>query len=407
MKCRLSIVVFSTISFVFSLTSSAKGHENDSQNIGDLHLQTGIGDAEQVLNGAQQEQRYRRQHKKKFARTLGEIGAQAMRFEQQASQQSKIDFVRNILPNEFHRIPVLALALGVEFSPSDDEETRAKKYTRLGLLLKDIYDVDNMVSRNLGLLDEDVPHLSKDEINYLVTEAFDQAVILLANVETTIARERAIDFHLSFAQVILWRLYFGRQSIFHMALDFKVFGQVWVSDFHSKRLKRMLREQLTKASLLIDDPSVDLPVVYHRDLHARAQALSADEQYDLIQMHKDELDKKREAQEENLFDALQEARGLSNVKINPLDNFTLERFDEMRRDAQSEGIHEEHISQYMYNRMKEYALQEVVAVDKYFSQDVIQRYLLLNGIVTRDMLKEVLLTKMREIENSMNMIQLK
>jgi hypothetical protein len=220
----------------------------------------------------------------------------------------------------------------------------------------------------------------------------------------TIPRERAIDFHLSVAQVLVWRLNYGRQSLIHMLGDFAIDGPLLTIDANSKKIKEAIFAELALAEELIKNPSVEVPVIYHNIVNKLVKSLSQEQKFTIIQMHKADVDAARST-EINTFDELQRVRGLEDDEKNPLDYFTVDKIAELKQFAQEQGLDEERFPTFLYNYMRGYAMKRVV-VEKYFTQDILQRYLLKMGVIHRNVLERILLDKIERIAQATHRVSL-
>lgn len=398
MKCFLTIIV----SLVLGMLSSQTFAFNEGiakEGLEKLHLRTGTARATKVLSSAEMEQYNLRQHKNAFAATLAKIAPQAQKFQSDSAKNSRLLIAKHVLPVDFHHSHVLKLASAVELSPQEDPETRAKKWVRLALLLRDIYDPDNQISRNL-LLIESPPseRLTADQIAWLVTESFEQAALLLEKIDNTIPRERAIDFYLSLAQIRLLKLKSKQQSLVHIFTDVSVSENSISFREKTKRDVDAIMTSLKKADELIDDPQIDLPVVYHQALYKMASRLTREQKYELIEMHKKELDEQRDKKTLSAVEELSRARGLSELGKNPLDYFTEERINKVMDAAKRMGISDDGIPRFVDDTMRNYAVHKVKNPADYFNQEVLQRYLLKRGLINRDMLATMIRKKVRALK---------
>lgn len=391
MKCTVKIVVCTMI-FVFTLFSvslrAMNNHEGiPGRDIKNIHLRAGNGNLEKILSDEELKQLAFKNHKKAFGATLKKISIQADKFND--AKNYNLSQAKNLLPPDFHDPQILTLANAVDFSHVDDAESRAKKFVRLGLLIRDMYDQENNIAQNLGLLQIPLDmRLSQPEIMWLVTESFDQAAKELKRVEPDLTDEQFIDFNLSYAQILLWKLYYSHQSLLHSLIDFEMQSDVVAYGIKTRQTADDILLHLSMAELLVNDPEFKLPEIYHYDFYKLAKNLSVEQKYDLIAMHKDELDQLRMKESQDPLLDLNRASGFVDVDKNPLDYFTPQKIQEIENFAISIGITKDGWAKFTANTMRNYALKKVIEPENYFRQDVLQRFLLKSGSLTREMLAQ-------------------
>lgn len=396
-------IVFPVLILFYSIGIFALNQENPQQDLSKLTLHTGSGNPQLVLKGGALEDFNRIQHQNAFAQTLAKIGQQSKNFDQKKIKESRLRITQKLLPDELNRPQIVALADTLGFSQNEDAETRGRKFMRLSLLIRDMYDNDNLVSRNLGIAFIK-PKLSQQEILYYTIEALDHAISNFKSLESQLSEDRAIDFHLSLAQLSLWRLSQGRDSWIHRLADFELDNGMMILNAKSNEIQAAVFEHTAKAEKLLRNPMTTLPVVYNQVLRRLASELTADEKYDLILMHKQELDRAEEAEGEDVFEQLQKARGLENVDKNPLTYFSSDKIEVIKKAGRSIGKEDDALTKFVYNTMKIYALNKVTSVEKYFTQDVLQRYFIASGKIHRDTLLAVFLEKCEKIRDAASRI---
>ncbi len=400
MKCILKIVV--VLTSIISFSSLAMNSQGVcAQELSKIKIKSGIDHPNKVISEQNRQVQDLMMHKAAFAGTLGRIAAQGKVVHDKQSQEAKLKYVMELLPETLRRREIVVLAQTLGFTHSDDAAVRAKRFMGLGLLARDMYDPDNQIARNLGFLATSPSgRLHQQEIIYYVTESFEYALRSLESM--SVPADNAIDFNLSYAQVLLWRLYYGGQSLVHSLTDFRIDGtNVFVGERRTEIYSAILYH-LEQAETLIKSGEAALPVIYNRTTRMVAKSLTRDQIFDLIQMHKDEIDAVRLAPAKDKFEELQRIRGFADDENNPLDHFTSEVIDEVKEKVRTMGISDEKMPSIVYNYMKVYSVNRVKDVEKYFTQDVLQRYLLRAGLVSRATFEGILMDKVEQVRTAAN-----
>jgi hypothetical protein len=298
----------------------------------------------------------------------------------------------SLLPPEFHHEHVLALAETIGFDDTDDEESFAKNYIRLALLIRDMYDPHNAVAQRFGLaLTPKSLRLSKHQIDFLVAESFERALRELSKVTRTHDEEDAIDFHLSLAQLAIWRLHAQEQSKFARLLDFTIEHDHVVIGAQRDELIKQALSNLDLVESMLNNPHLNIPTIYNSQLYHIAENLSKDQIFELALLHKGELDEERANDE----DDLQKAQGFAAQDLSILDYFSSEKLAQIKAYAQHRGIPDEYITKFVTNTMKNYVTNKITRPALYFNQDVLQRYLVKTGVVTREDLTATIFSKIQ------------
>lgn len=359
-----------------------------ASDLSKIHPRSGIANPDLVITKEEREQNYQNQYKSIFAQCLNSIATQSQKLNNSTSQ---LDFFKALLPVGFENPQILSLARALRFSHADELESRAWKFFHLAYLISDMYDKDNNIATNLGLpntvLEE---RLTKDQTSWLVTESLDQAVIILENI--TAPKGREIDYELSLAHLHILKLRKSHQSFAHLLGDFAVHDGSLELHSSSKQTVKTILRHLENAEKLLNKEDLVLPTIYQQDIYQMAQNLSDDEKYELIKMHKKELDDQANKEAKNNLEELNEARGFNNAEDNPLHYFTKEKIETITKYARDHELSEEYIEQFFIeNNKKNYSIKKVQNPALYFKQDVLQRFLEKSGKISREELKQKLL----------------
>src|SRR5262245_43999939 len=148
LKLQLNVALSSVfiICGINSLPSHSMNMGIGASDLKNLSLHTGVKDPRARLRGPELKAHDQRQHQQAFAATLMSIGTQAEKIKAQLQRVEKLNRVKQYIPAEFHHKQILQLAHAVDFSTSTDQETLARKYMELAMLIRDIYDQDNRIS---------------------------------------------------------------------------------------------------------------------------------------------------------------------------------------------------------------------------------------------------------------------
>ena len=397
MKCQLNIPSSSVLLLCLSSSwSFAMNQEISAENINKIHLRSGDADPNLIIPKEEREKQYQDQYKLIYSASIKNIRTQSKKVKRAAPNFAML---KELLPREFHNPQILKLANDVQFSHGDDVESRAWKFVRLALLISDMYDKDNSIAKNLGLLDPTTKKISPIELSWLVTESLDHAVKDLESIEK-VPSEREIDFELSIAEVHLLKLRHSRLSFAHLLADFAVVDGALILGAHSKQTVKAIHSHLEKARSLLEDQNAVLPTRYQQDLCQMAKNLSPDEKYELIKAHKQELDNLRLTDTDDKFAELNKARGLIDFGDNPLYYFTEEILEVIESSAMAHGAREDQIEQIKENTIKIYAIKKILNPEVYFHQDVLQRFLENSGKISHEALKEMLLVKIDNVKKA-------
>lgn len=122
------------------------------------------------------------------------------------AQQGQVQKLMDMLPQWTHLIP-LPVILHIGFKDDDDDLTRAKKYLRLGLLVRDMYQ-DLPLMHALRTFETTAEQRLDDHTRHaLVGEAFATAAAILQVTPLNLSGAELVDYWLSLAQLEFWSLH--------------------------------------------------------------------------------------------------------------------------------------------------------------------------------------------------------
>lgn len=395
MKYSNKIFLFALSTILFSFQSIAADQGISGEDLKKLKLQTGRrGAVSQVADF--------KNRASAFDAVMQDIRKINVAERENTAKQLRLKQTKLALPSEFHHPDIVALAGSIRFADATDSETRASKFASLALMIRDMYKAGNRLSERLEISSDAQDRLHDLEITFLVVRALDLAIAETQKVETSIPQDRAIDFHISFAELVLWRLNNGQKSPLHERVDLNVNGKIMrFNDEKTAELKSLALAQLKIAQDLIRDRNIELPVIYHAGVLALARTLNAEQKYELAKMHKDEIDKKLDEVMGDDPRKFKERAGIT-ANINPISEFFATKYESVVKHASMIGVTDQNMSAFMYRYMMAYVDKAVVKPEKYFTQDVLQRYLLSSGILRREMLEEILLEKLTLVEHAVD-----
>lgn len=340
-------------------------------------------------------------HHLAFATSLAHIRSHISPLRKRTEDQ-KAAAIKNSVPVEYHHPQILALATAIDISLDDGAEQRAQKFIKLAQSIRDMYDEDNPLSKNLGLsLLPESNHLNIHYRRFLIADAFDIAVQSLETLEQSMPREKQIDYYLSLTQMILWRLRQSYSSILHRLVEIEATEQRIIADRKSKKLVESAIHYIFLAQNLVDDEQVSLPVIYNQAVLKIAATLTSEQKYELIVLHKTELEAERNRELLVPQNQLRRASGFNDLGSNPLDDFTMEKCAEVIAKAKMNGASDHEHGQILADEIKRYVLEKIPDPVNYFHQSLVQKYLLESGIITRTFLADVLHQKISSLKNDL------
>lgn len=350
-----------------------------------------------MLNDSDRDNFYKNQHQRNFSETLGMIGDTAEAFNKKDTLPYKLASIKQLLPALFHHDHIAMLALELQFSVHDSPMLRAKKFIRLALWIRDIYRSDNHISRTLGLLDTPEQHrIKRLLIPVFVAHAFRCAVLEMQKIEKNIPFNETIDFELSLAQIMIWQLLAEQHSVVHILDDFIAYRDHLEFGKNAKHKMQSIIKRLKLVRSLLEKDDAVLPTVYTPSLRMLSRQLTDEQKYEMIKMHKEQLDAEREKPQDPM-DILNNARGFNNFQPNPLDYFTEETDLKLERMLISHGVDLDEMEGYKERVRLHYALNKLPEPQDYFSQEIVQRYLE-RGSISRFMITKTIKQQIKRLE---------
>jgi hypothetical protein len=401
------ILVCQIFLYAFATSAMHKKEGISSLNIKNIKLRTGIIEPSLVLSQAEAISIDKEKHKNAFVATLNQIEETAEAFKQKDFLPVKLAQAKQSLPPLFHQEQILLLALDVSFSQQDSKEIRAQKFIRLGLLVRDMYDHENCIINRFGLVDNDITNrIPKPLFFGFVAGAFDCAARELLELEPFIPQDRQIDFNLSLAQILLWKITYAQKSLAYKVVDVSFKDNRATYGTKTKETISLIRRLLDRVEKLLWDTRLQLPVLYEQYLLDLINGLSKSEVYEMIKLHKKELDQLKAEPARNAYEELSRARGLIEIGNNPLDYFTAERIEQLDKHLRRHGVPYNHVDESIGRIKKIYALKKISDPKYFFNQEFLQKYLQQKGKISREKMAGLLQEKVDKMRKTIDQLDI-